>query len=55
MSPFEIMLVVNVPQGWRQGRAREAIAPSEHASPPSEGQSDFFKIFGNYSTLKTIL
>ena len=32
-------------KGWRQGRARGSIVPSEHASPPSEGEKRFFRRF----------
>ena len=36
-------------QGWRQGRARGGLGgyspPSEHASPPSEGEKGFFGDF----------
>ena len=41
-------------RGGARGGLGGYSPPSEHASPPSEGEMHFLEIFGIHSTLKTI-
>ena len=46
LCPEMLLPIGTHTQRWRQGRAREAIAPPlEHASPRSEGEKRFFRRF----------